>query len=233
MLTEDLFQCNYKLGLKKGESINKHVERTLPSEKIVHMGTTDYKDVKIIVLRPFLQMDVALFIRTKEQFLATLSIEVFRDQSYDSPLHVMPVGNHPFCMLPPMTQDNLDYEIHLKSTLSRNHYDYTLPSVIFNANVSYRHLEMEFNPTFKSVDAEISRGTIFAFVLFLIGLMVTFNYKTVEPLFIKLIQVISTYLANTRKRMNKYNASSGNESANTAIMNEAPTVRKRFKLRKT
>ncbi|MCL4120383.1 UNVERIFIED_CONTAM: hypothetical protein GTU68_024146, partial [Idotea baltica] len=65
--------CDYTLQLKKGTGVNEHVDRSLPATRSVRIESDDFRGIKVVVLRPFLQMDVTVYVTTDRRYLPSLS----------------------------------------------------------------------------------------------------------------------------------------------------------------
>lgn len=223
-------QCDYKVQLKKGEGVNPHVECALPKEKIVRLPSADHSGVKVVLIRPFLQMDVAVIVNTERQYLPFLSAELYKEDSPDTPIHVVTLGHHPFFMLPPMMIDHQAYFVQLVSSLPRSQYAYSIPTASFVANSSFIKLEMEFQLTLRSVDAEISHGTIFGLIFFVMVVFVVLNYNKLQPLFLRALEMYQE--AKAARAASSRTLVQPQVSGDTSYI-EPVGVRKRVKPRKT
>lgn len=188
-------KCQYELRLKAGSGINQHVQRTLPSSRTIHTDTSDVKDLKLIVLRPFNQMDVAIKVDTEPQYLSSLVARLYRDDLPDSPIHSIKLGPHPYFMLPPMTADKRTYFLRLDSNLPTSQYEYTSPEITFEADSAFEHLNLSFKPILRSVDAEMSQGTVVGFALAIVLVVVAFNYDKTGPTVERLCGILINFTA--------------------------------------
>uniref|UniRef100_A0A0P4W9J4 SD-repeat containing protein B domain-containing protein n=1 Tax=Scylla olivacea TaxID=85551 RepID=A0A0P4W9J4_SCYOL len=188
-------KCQYELRLKKGSGINLHVQRTLPSVRSVHADNKDVRDLKLIVLRPFNQMDVAAKVDTDPQHLSSLVAQLYREDLPDSPIQTIKLGLHPYFMLPPMTADKRTYFLRLESNLPSSQYQYSVSEVSFVADSAFKHLNLSFKPTLRSVDAEMSQGTVVGFATAIILVMLAFNYDKMGSLMEKVSHVMTTVTA--------------------------------------
>lgn len=218
--------------MKKSEGINSHVDRSLPKERDVHVSGTDYKGLVITVMRPFLQMDVSIIVDAEQQFISTLTAELYRDDSLDSPVHSITIGNHPFFMLPPMIMDNRTYSIQLLSSLSQNHYEYSIKPVSFVANSSFIHMTIPFKPNLKMVDAEISRSTVFGLLFFVFVVIIILNYSKVQPFVLQAIEMYYSKRPDNNGKSSTKVISQSQISGDPAFI-EPVNLRKRVKVRKT
>lgn len=188
-------KCQYELRLKKGSGINQHVQRTLPSMRLVLADNKDVRDLRLIVLRPFNQMDVAAKVDTDPQHLASLVAQLYREDLPDSPLQTIKLGLHPYFMLPPMTADRRTYFLRLESNLPTSQYQYSTSEVTFVADAAFKHLNLSFKPTLRSVDAEMNQGTVVGFAIAIMLVTVAFNYDKMGSLIEKLSQVAAAITA--------------------------------------
>ena len=216
-------QCQYELRLKKGSGINLHVQRTLPSTRSVHADNKDVRDLRLIILRPFNQMDVALKVDTDPQHLSSLVAQLYREDLPDSPIQTIKLGLHPYFMLPPMNADRRTYFVRLESNLPYSQYHYSTSEVTFVADSAFKHLNLSFKPTLRSVDAEMSQGTVVGFATAIILVMLAFNYDKMGSLMEKVSHITTTM---TAPRMTQKSSSATSEMPSTE------TGRKRIKPRK-
>lgn len=188
-------KCHYDLRLKVGSGINQHVQRTLPASRTVHTDNDDIRDLKLIVLRPFTQMDVAAKVNTDPQHLSSLVARLYREDLPDSPIHTVKLGLHPFFMLPPMTADKRTYFLRLDSNLPTSQYDYSSPEITFVADAAFKHLNLSFQPTLRSVDAELNQGTVLGFVIAILVVAAAFNYNRLGPFMEKASDILRSFAA--------------------------------------
>lgn len=180
----------------------------------------------MIVLRPFNQLDVAGKVDTEPQHLTSLVARLYRDDLPDSPLHTIKLGPHPFFMLPPMTADKRTYFLRLESNLPKSQYEYTVPEITFVADSAFKHLSLSFKPTLRSVDTEMSQGTVVGFVISIILVTVAFNYDKTGTFIEKLSEVLKSISVNSIRGAQRI----------SSVGSDAPTiesVRKKVKSRKT
>ncbi|KAK7072547.1 hypothetical protein SK128_022649 [Halocaridina rubra] len=216
-------KCQYELRLKAGAGINQQVQRTLPSTRTVQTDNADVQDLKLIVLRPFNQMDVAIKVDTEPQYLSSLVARLYRDDLPDSPIHSIKLGLHPYFMLPPMTIDKRTYFLRLDSNLPTSQYEYTTPEITFVADSAFEHLNLSFKPVLRSVDAEMSQGTVVGFALAIVLVAIAFNYDKLGPTFEKFSEMLIGF--TTRKVAPRLS------SASTDV-HPGEAVRKKVKSRK-
>src|SRR5437016_1080585 len=129
------------------------------------MGNEDVHNISFVVISPVKRMDVTLRCNTKNQkSLDSLKAILYSAKSPDSPLHVVPFNGVSYIILPPIPKDSSDYFITFETTLSRIHYEYSLPSQInFAAKQAYAHFSFDFNIEAVHVDQEIGKNSYFAF----------------------------------------------------------------------
>lgn len=216
-------KCHYELRLKDGIGINLHVQRTLPATRTIHTDNEDVRDLKLIVLRPFSQMDIAAKVDTDPQHLSSLVARLYRDDLPESPIHTIKLGLHPYFMLPPMTADRRTYFLRLESSLPTSQYEYSTPELTFVADSSFKHLNLSFKPTLRAVDAEMSQGTVVGFAIAIVLVTVAFNYEKLGPMAEKASEI-----------MNDFSAPRTNQKF-TSVSSDIPiieAVRKKVKSRK-
>ncbi|KAG7157860.1 Nodal modulator 3-like, partial [Homarus americanus] len=188
-------KCQYELRLKAGSGINLHVQRTLPATRTVHTDNEDVRDLKLIVLRPFNQMDVAAKVDTDPQHLSSLVAHLYREDLPDSPIHTIKLGLHPYFMLPPMTADRRTYYIRLESNLPTSQYQFTIPEITFVADSAFKHVNLSFKPVLRGVDAEMSQGTVVGFAIAIVLVTIAFNYDKMGPMVEKASEIITSFSA--------------------------------------
>ena len=184
-------KCEYDLRLKKGKNINQNVERTVPASQRIKILNEDIRDLKLIVLRPFLQMDVAVMVDTEPEYLSSLVAKMYRDDLPDSPIHTIKMGLHPYFLFPPMIADQRTYTFQLQSSLSSSQYNFNSPEVTFVADSAFKHLSLSFNPVLRSVDAEMNRGTVVGLTLAIFLVILAFNYRKIGPCIERLAELYS------------------------------------------
>ena len=133
------------------------------------------------MLRHFNQLDVVGTVESPKEYLNTLSINVYRDDIADSPLHTIKITDHPFFMLPPMVMDGKTYTLHLESTLPTDQFSYRNPEISFVANTRFKHVKLNFKPTYKSMDAEMNQNTMAGLILAVTIIAMMFNYERIAP----------------------------------------------------
>ena len=126
-------------------------------------------------------MDVAVKVDTDPQYLSSLVARLYREDLPDSPIHSIKLGLHPYFMLPPMTADRRTYFLRLDSNLPTSQYEYTNPEISFVADSAFEHLDLSFKPVLRSVDAEMSQGTVVGFALAIVLVVIAFNYDKMGP----------------------------------------------------
>lgn len=181
--------------MKAGIGINLHVQRTLPGTRTIYTDNEDVRDLKLIVLRPFNQMDIAAKVDTDPQHLSSLVARLYRDDLPESPIHTIKLGLHPYFMLPPMTADRRTYFLRLESSLPTSQYEYSTPEITFVADSAFKHLNLSFKPTLRAVDAEMSQGTVVGFAIAIVLVTIAFNYEKMGPMVEKVSEIINSFSA--------------------------------------
>lgn len=203
--------CEYKLHLKPGADVNQHIERATPKEIPIKVTDGDITGVRLIVFRYFGQMDVSGNILTNQEYLQTLKVRLYREDVPDQLVHSVILGQSSFFYLPSMPIDNKTYVLQLESSLSTNAYFFEQPTVTFCANTSFYHFTFSFDPRIKSVEQEVTQGSIFALPVALIVLLLAYNYSKLLPMFSYLFYLLSTIVNPTRTQVLPENTT--NESA--------------------
>ncbi|GFW16883.1 nodal modulator 2 [Trichonephila clavipes] len=204
--------CEYVLRLKPGADVNQHIERSTPKEYIFKVTEGDITGVRLIVFRYYGQLDVSGNVKTNQDYLSTLKVRLYREDTPDQIIHSLSLGQSSFFYLPSLPIDNKMYILRLESSLSNNAYYFEQPSLVFCANTSFYHFTFNFNPRVKSVEQEVTQGSVLALPVSIILLILIYNYTKFIPLFSSITFVLSSMLNPTRTQTTT--DSSSYESAN-------------------
>ncbi|KFM75821.1 Nodal modulator 3, partial [Stegodyphus mimosarum] len=191
-------QCEYMLHLKPGMDVNQHIERATPKEIKLKVTQGDITGVRLIVFRYYGQMDVSGNVLTSQEYLQTLKVRLYREDAPDQIVHSISLGQSSFFYLPSMPIDNRTYVLQLESSLSTNAYFFEQPSVTFCANTSFYHFTFSFSPRMKSVEQEVTQGSVLALPLAIISLLLAYNYSKLLPLLSHIFYLFTT-IANPAK----------------------------------
>lgn len=166
--------CDYKIRLQK----NANVDRSLPSERMVHVETTDTQNVNFIAINPINICDVIVKIRSKtNDHYKTLKIQMFKKESPDSPVYtqrienlMMPKSKHNddiMVFLPRINANDFNkvFFIELTTTLSDKNYNYKLSALQFTANTTNIYFEIDFNPILRQPETELNKNSLVALIL--------------------------------------------------------------------
>ena len=146
------------------------------------MSTEDIQNVSFVIITPVKRMDVTLRCRTKNsKNLDSLKAVIYSTKSPDTPIHVVPFNGISYIILPPIPKDMSDYFITFESTLSRTHYEYTLPNPInFTAGQAYAHFSFDFEVETVHVDQEIGKNSYIAFAFIIFVFLVIINFEKIS-----------------------------------------------------
>jgi hypothetical protein len=178
--------CDYKIKLQK----NANVDRSLPSERAIRVGTIDTQNVNFIAINPINICDVIVKIRSKtNDHYKTLKIQLYKRESPDNAIYTQRIEN---LMLPKSKQNDdimvflprinaNDYQkvffIELTTTLSDKNYNFKLPQLQFTANTTNIYFEVDFNPSLRQAETELNKNSLVALVLIFLIAFVFFKQE--------------------------------------------------------
>ncbi|GFT64984.1 nodal modulator 2 [Nephila pilipes] len=209
--------CEYILRLKPGADVNQHIERSTPKEYIFKVMEGDITGVRLIVFRYYGQLDISGNVVTNQEYLSTIKVRLYRDDTPDQIIHSLSLGLSSFFYLPSLPIDNKVYILRLESSLSNNAYYFEQPSLVFCANTSFYHFTFHFNPRMKSVEQEVTQGSVLALPVSIILLILVYNYTKFIPLFSSMTFILSSMLNPARMQI----ATDSTSSESTNIRKKA------------
>lgn len=192
--------CDYKIRLQK----TPNVERSIPTERAVHVETSDIENINLIAMNPINICDVIVKVKcTNNEHYKSLRIQMYKKDSPDTPFYSQRLEN---LMSKAKDSENIlvhltriqanDYNkvffIELTSTLSERNYNYKLPSIQFTANTSSIYHVVEFFPTLKQPESELNKNSLVALLLMLIVAFVFFKYELVFETVKNLLEKINS-----------------------------------------
>ncbi|OXU24420.1 hypothetical protein TSAR_002763 [Trichomalopsis sarcophagae] len=147
-------KCIYAIRLKLNEQDpSTRGLRAIPSSVAVQ-ATQDVHDIKLMALQPVSRTDVSVrVIANQPENYRTLKIKLCREDSPDSPIHIAKLDSqfsakmnnagfiHHF---PPLQADGKKYFVQLETTLSKSTHEYKIVPVYFEANSSFKYVELRF-----------------------------------------------------------------------------------------
>ncbi|XP_054719447.1 BOS complex subunit NOMO3-like [Uloborus diversus] len=187
-------ECEYKLHLKPNTEVNQHIERATPKELHLKVTNGDITGVRLIVFRYYGQLDVGGNVITSQEYLQTLKVRLYKEEAPDQIVHSITLGQSSFFYLPSMPIDNRHYVLQLDSSLSSNSFFFEKPTKTFAANTSFHHFIFHFQPRVKSVEQEVTQGSVLALPVAVITLFLAYNYSKLLPLLSHLFYLISTFI---------------------------------------
>lgn len=185
--------CEYAVRLKQAVDVNQHIERATPEERIVKVTGGDINGIRLIVFRRFNQMDISGNVITKQEYLPSLKVRLYKEDSPDQVLHNIPLGQSSFFHLPALPIDNRNYILRLDTSLSSSSYFIESPSITFCANTSFYHFTFSFHPHPKTLDQEMTQGSVLALPLCIVILLLLYNYTHLIPLAVQVGQIFSLF----------------------------------------
>lgn len=219
--------CNYSISLKKGAESNQHIERAAPKEIIVKMESKDITDLRMIVFRHFNQMDISGNVVTSQEFLSSLKIKLYQEDNLDQAIYTFSLGQSSFFQLPALPLDNRMYILRLDSSLPPSTFHVDSPSISFRANTSYRHMTFHFSPQPRSLEHEMTQGSILALPLTIVIAVLIYNYSKVLPLLGQGVELMQA-LVNPAKAATVSSAVANSEN----LSSEPVSGRKKVKPKK-
>lgn len=119
---------------------------------------------------------------------------MYREDAPDQIVHSLSLGQSSFFYLPSMPIDNKTYVLQLESSLSTNSYYFEQPSVVFCANTSFYHFTLKFDLRVKSVEQEVTQGSVLALPVAIIALLLAYNYSRLLPLASHFFYILSSMI---------------------------------------
>lgn len=140
--------------------------------------------------------------------LLKFQVRLYREDAPDQAVHSVILGQSSFFYLPALPIDNKVYVLQLESSLSINAYYFEQPSTTFCANTSFYHFTFPFEPRIKSVEQEVTQGSVLALPVAIIALLLAYNYSKIFPLFSHSFYVLSTIINPSKNQISLENVSS-------------------------
>jgi hypothetical protein len=218
--------CDYKIKLQK----NSNVDRSLPSERKIHVETIDIQNVNFIAINPINICDVIVKIRSKtNDHYKTLKIQMYKKDLADSPVYSQRIEN----LMLPKSKHNDDimvylprinandyqklFSIELTTTLSDKNYNYKLPTLQFVANTSSIYFEVDFNPILKQPETELNKNSLVALVLIF---LVAFVFLKQELVFEVVRNLVAKFNSDGIKQPTKKTEGRGEKFIDENEINE-------------
>ncbi|OTF72970.1 hypothetical protein BLA29_007279 [Euroglyphus maynei] len=211
--------CQYVIRLKTDHMKNKNISKSIPKAHSVRVQNRDISDLRFIVIYKSLQTDLTLSIETKEEYLNTISIKLFRSNEpnamFQQTLH------NSFVFLPSVPLDNATYLLKVDSNLDDRTYQYEPIIHTILANESYLHLHLDFPVQRRhqhdgTSDQDIAHNSLYSLILFLIG-MAIYNYRQVLEFYhktpINVTNIRQIFTNNSSLSNNNDNTSDGSHSS--------------------
>ncbi|PSN32990.1 Nodal modulator 1 [Blattella germanica] len=238
-------ECEYIVRMKEGPEINQHIQRATPVGIPVKANDGDVSGLRLIVFHPLNQMDLTVHVQTTTaEHLRTLRAKLCREDSPDSPVHIMKLDssngkssrglNAAMLVFPSVPADGRGYFLQLESTLSQQTHTYTTHAVHFKANSSFKLVKLSFKPEPKVLEQELGHSSYFALPLMIIVLVVYLNQQKVLPFLNRLSQSLSTSLNTGVNNSRMSNVNTDHNVSDAVIVEPVMSITKRkAKPRKT
>jgi hypothetical protein len=208
----------------------------------------DVTGLRLVVFYPISQMDLTVHVQaTSPEHLRTLRAKLCREDSPDSPVHIMrldhPNGKSPpsrgtsaaMLVFPSLPADGQGYFLQLESSLPHSTHLYTTHAVHFRANTSFKLVKLLFKPEPKVVEHELGHSSYFALPLMVTVLVLYFNRLKVLPFLNWIAQSVSTSLTRGVNSSRVINTAPSDHGAADAVIVE-PVIgvtKRKLKPRKT
>ncbi|XP_058808695.1 BOS complex subunit NOMO1 [Phymastichus coffea] len=205
-------QCMYAIKLKLDENDpNSRTLRAIPSSVAIQV-TQDVFDIKLMALQPVSRTDVSVkVISSQPENYRTLKVKLCREDSPDSPIHIAKIdsqintkmNNAGFILhFPSLQADGKKYFIQFETSLSRSTHEYKITPIYFEANSSFKYIELRFEADRKHEHGDAGQIT---FVPLPFILLVIFAFFKRESL--------SSWLNTTMERWSRRSSGSRNSQA--------------------
>ncbi|KAF7996738.1 hypothetical protein HCN44_002384 [Aphidius gifuensis] len=174
---------NYIIQLKNDVQSNLHIQRSSPLFVDVFINNNDTHGIEFVVFHPISRSDVSINIKTnKPEYYRTLKIKLCREDQPDTPIYTSSIDqsslssskfsnnyNPGFLIhLPSLKLNNKKYFIQLESTLSKAIFKYNTIPIYFNANESFKGIDVLFNVERNIDNNDMNQSSIMALPLILI-----------------------------------------------------------------
>ncbi|KAJ8945589.1 hypothetical protein NQ314_009109 [Rhamnusium bicolor] len=182
--------CSYKVVVK-GSVDDKHiVERTAPEFIEINNINRDINNLKLIVFRPATQMDVLVKVYADNiEHYKSLKVKLTREAGSSVVVHTAKVDIsamkltkdiNPGVLLhiPPLPIDERSYSIQLESNLVQN-IKWKPQIVHFNANTSFKFIELDFNVKSSISEQPIKQTSIWSLVFIFSILFAIYNIELI------------------------------------------------------
>ncbi|XP_011500341.1 PREDICTED: nodal modulator 3 [Ceratosolen solmsi marchali] len=162
-------KCIYAIRLKLNEqNSNSRNLRAIPSS-IAVQATQDIHDIKLMALQPVSRTDVSIRIISNQlENYRTLKVKLCREDIPDSPIHIAKIESQYFGKMnnagfllhfPPLQADGKKYFIQLESSLSKLTHEYKIFPVYFEANSSFKFVDLRFDAVRKHEQGDANQIT--------------------------------------------------------------------------
>ena len=219
--------CEYSIRTRK--STDGAVDRTIPLERIVQLGTSDVDSVNFIAISGRIGfVDVAARVKaTTIEHYKTLRISLYRKGSNDNPVYngrlEQPLNTksrtNPGVMVffPRIPFDETKtYVIELSTTLATGSFKYDLEQFEFLANQSSVYHEFVFAPEARAAEAELNQNSIAALVLLCV---VAFAFLKQE-LFLELVVMAYSKVSGAVTELVEKNKRQKDSRDDAAVLND-------------
>ncbi|UXI20244.1 homeobox protein ceh-1-like [Sarcoptes scabiei] len=233
--------CEYEIRIKPETLIQKNISKSIPTKQSVTVLKGDAVDFHFIIFHNPSQTELSASINVDEEYLESITIKLSNKNSQNLLFKQKLSG--PFVFLPKVSLDNQLYLLELDSDLDRRHHLYEPISVLFQANQSYFHFDLDFLieknfiPTGIN-DQELSQNNSINFLLILFVCGVICYQKFVQDLIHKFsLNLILNWISGkvTYSRENNSSTTNSNQIGNfstNAVLNSNSNEMKKYKAKK-
>lgn len=166
--------CVYIIRLKANVEENSHISHTSPFSSNVQ-AKEDIQGLKFIASHPISRTDLSVRIHTEQlEHYRTLKVKLCREDQPDSPVHIAKIDlqqsgkfsshNNPGFLIhfPSQQANGKKYFVQLESSLSSALYKYKTIPIYFEANSSFKAIELEFIAERKIDQGEMNQTSVLA-----------------------------------------------------------------------
>ncbi|KAJ8672759.1 hypothetical protein QAD02_004019 [Eretmocerus hayati] len=183
-------KCIYAIRLKLNErDPNSRSIRAIPSSVAVQ-AKQDVYDIKLMALQPVSRTDVSVrVISNIPENYRTLKLKLCLEDSPDSPIHVVKLDNQnsgkfgsagAIVHFPSLQADGRKYFIQLETSLSKSSHDYKIVPIYFEANSSFKYVELRFDAERKHDHGDSNQITFVPLPLIILVTLAFFNREALS-----------------------------------------------------
>ncbi|CAG2059646.1 unnamed protein product, partial [Timema podura] len=237
-------QCEYLIGMKKGQEINRVYSVSQSSIKI-KAEKDDVRGLRLIAFHPINQMDISAYIQASSQeHLKTLCVKLFLENAPEYPLHTIKMdlitgksltntNNAGLILFPSIPVDGRGYFLLLDSSLPYSTHIYTTQTVHFKATSPFKHFKLFFASQSKHIEQDIGHSSYLAVPLIIILGLVYLHQQKIFPLLNKFAQTLNNVVASGPISGRPGNNESDHGNTDVVLVEPILNIKRKLKPRKT